>query len=234
MDRKHLIKLLVIWLPLMGLGCGIFSTFNSSGASGGIGYDLTSRIKAESISIIKSEDTTKGEELLKNVERILRRIPIDEEPLLFSFYGHYLSGSDKFGIDLLETAHQRNPRNRGVLQALLGNAQRNGDISRIVEETSLLYHLDSERRDQYIQILSAVYDTETGPDVMDQYLSRGVSWGYGLLGLKIRYLAHDRLDVLEKSLEAYLSQTSPDDWKYQALVSRYSNRLMIAGYAQKS
>lgn len=226
--------LILIWLPLMVLGAYIFLTFQPTGKLNNFGYNLTKDISSESKKLIQSKDLSAGRKLLENSKKILRRIPINDEALIFSVYGDYLLELGAFDSAILNAAFERNPRNRTILKLLLLEAQSREDIPDIVKISSLLYLLDRDTQGQYITILSNVYGYPHGKTIIDKYLDSGASWSFPLLNDKIKSVNLDGIEQLKTSIEIFLEKNSDEGWHKRSIIGSYARRLIFIGVPEKA
>lgn len=229
MSFKNSIRFISIWLPLIILGSFIFLTFRPINHLKTIGYKLSKNISVESKKLIQSNDPAAGQKLIQNSIKILKRIPIDEEPLLFTAYGNYLKDSKKININLLKKAHQRNPRNRTVLQALLFNSQSQGNISETAEFSSKLYLLSPKNQEKYLAILSDVFDTVDGPSIINEYIKNNIEWSFSLINNKILLLKTEDIEDVNSSIHIFLKETSLSDWHRNHIIEKYAMRLIKIG-----
>lgn len=171
-----------------------------------------------------------------NAEQLLNLAPISDDPFLqlalLELRNKKLSNSRAF----LQEAQRRNPRNKRTLRVLALINIYEGDFESAVKNIdTMITRSKGNQLAEPLNLLSQIFKTTDGYNVIAKTLAKGPSWGKSFLQNEIKVSSADTINSLRIPLRNFVeSKVIDNDIEYANLHSRYVNRLYSLGYPSEA
>lgn len=232
--KKINIVTVLVWLNILFLGCFIFQSFTKEpDQKKKFGYVFSEEFNEWSKRKFEGTDSDKIETVLRNSVESLRRNALDDDSLIYFALANADKNKTEIDERILSLVRSRNPRNRGVIRAVLLIAEKNNDIPSMIKEATLLYRLDEKNRPEYQDVFTAIYSNFNGRPFVIESLKNTPLWGYQLLLDLINDADANTIIQIESAIEAYISNSDNEIIK-RNIISRYSKKLLTFRHYERS